>query len=77
MDPKFQRIRRLPKIGEPPFSFSVLSLSQEADVLLFSLAGLQLKFSAVKQAAGGLTIPAEGIGGSPLWWGHAALRHRI
>lgn len=32
--------------------------------LRFSLAGVQLKFSAVKQAIGGLTIPAEGIGGS-------------
>jgi serine/threonine-protein kinase HipA len=32
--------------------------------LRFSLAGVQLKFSAVKSAAGGLTIPAEGVGGS-------------
>jgi serine/threonine-protein kinase HipA len=32
--------------------------------LRFSLAGVQLKFSAIKDAAGGLTIPAEGIGGS-------------
>ena len=30
----------------------------------FSLAGVQLKFSAVQTARGGLTIPAEGIGGS-------------
>jgi serine/threonine-protein kinase HipA len=30
----------------------------------FSLAGVQLKFSAVKEASGGLTIPAEGVGGS-------------
>ncbi|MHB8816629.1 MAG: type II toxin-antitoxin system HipA family toxin, partial [Steroidobacteraceae bacterium] len=30
----------------------------------FSLAGVQLKFSAVKDAAGGLTIPAHGVGGS-------------
>lgn len=36
----------------------------EDGVLRFSLAGVQLKFSAVKQAAGGLTIPVEGIGGS-------------
>jgi serine/threonine-protein kinase HipA len=34
------------------------------NALRFSLAGLQLKFSAVKEAAGGLTIPAKGIGGS-------------
>lgn len=33
-------------------------------VLHFSLAGIQLKFSAVKDAAGGLTIPAHGTGGS-------------
>jgi len=33
-------------------------------LLRFSLAGVQLKFSAVMEAAGGLTIPAEGIGGS-------------
>jgi serine/threonine-protein kinase HipA len=33
-------------------------------VLNFSLAGVQLKFSAVKNATGGLTIPADGVGGS-------------
>lgn len=32
--------------------------------LRFSLAGVQLKFSAVDEATGGLTIPARGIGGS-------------
>ena len=32
--------------------------------LRFSLAGVQLKFSAVEAAAGGLTIPAKGVGGS-------------
>ncbi|MCQ9618004.1 HipA domain-containing protein [Paenalcaligenes niemegkensis] len=31
--------------------------------LRFSLAGVQLKFSAVMSALGGLTIPARGIGG--------------
>src|SRR3546814_14405785 len=30
--------------------------------LRFSLAGVQLKFSAVRSASGGLTIPARGIG---------------
>ncbi len=30
----------------------------------FSLAGVQLKFSAVQSASGGLTIPASGMGGS-------------
>lgn len=32
--------------------------------LRFSLAGIQLKFSAIEQAHGGLTIPASGVGGS-------------
>jgi len=32
--------------------------------LRFSLAGVQLKFSAINEASGGLTIPAKGIGGS-------------
>lgn len=32
--------------------------------LRFSLAGVQLKFSAIMEATGGLTIPAEGVGGS-------------
>jgi serine/threonine-protein kinase HipA len=32
--------------------------------LRFSLAGVQLKFSAVMEASGGLTIPAGGLGGS-------------
>lgn len=33
------------------------------EALRFSLAGVQLKFSAVAEASGGLTIPAHGIGG--------------
>lgn len=33
-------------------------------VLRFSLAGVQLKFSALMDATGGLTIPADGKGGS-------------
>ena len=32
--------------------------------LQFSLAGVQLKFSAVTDATGGLTIPVKGVGGS-------------
>jgi len=32
--------------------------------LRFSLAGVQLKFSAIIESSGGLTIPAHGIGGS-------------
>lgn len=36
----------------------------QENALRFSLAGVQLKFSAVNEASGGLTIPAKGIGGS-------------
>jgi serine/threonine-protein kinase HipA len=36
----------------------------EDNVLRFSLAGVQLKFSAVMESSGGLTIPAHGVGGS-------------
>jgi serine/threonine-protein kinase HipA len=38
--------------------------SAHASPLRFSLAGVQLKFSAIMEASGGLTIPADGIGGS-------------
>ncbi len=34
------------------------------NALRFSLAGVQLKFSAVNEAGGGLTIPVKGAGGS-------------
>lgn len=40
------------------------STTEPDTVLHFSLAGVQLKFSAIKDAAGGLTIPAHGVGGS-------------
>jgi len=35
---------------------------QQKGVLRFSFAGVQLKFSAVMEAAGGLTVPAHGVG---------------
>jgi serine/threonine-protein kinase HipA len=35
-----------------------------SQALRFSLAGVQLKFSAITKASGGLTIPAKGVGGS-------------
>lgn len=40
--------------------------SDRENALRFSLAGVQLKFSAIKEhtKAGGLTIPAKGVGGS-------------
>lgn len=34
------------------------------DAMRFSLAGVQLKFSAVRSASGGLTIPTSGVGGN-------------
>ena len=37
---------------------------KKEEMLRFSLAGVQLKFSAVQHASGGLTIPASGKGGS-------------
>ncbi|MHB8744720.1 MAG: type II toxin-antitoxin system HipA family toxin [Sulfuricaulis sp.] len=39
-------------------------LHQNDTALRFSLAGVQLKFSAVMEASGDLTIPADGMGGS-------------
>ena len=35
-----------------------------ANALRFSLAGVQLKFSAIEEERGGLTIPVRGVGGS-------------
>jgi serine/threonine-protein kinase HipA len=40
------------------------SRNRSDGALRFSLAGVQLKFSAVMESSGGLTIPAQGIGGS-------------
>ncbi|HEB57238.1 MAG TPA: type II toxin-antitoxin system HipA family toxin [Gammaproteobacteria bacterium] len=37
---------------------------RQNETLRFSLAGVQLKFSAIREACGGLTIPASGMGGS-------------
>ena len=42
----------------------VAQQEREAKLLRFSLAGVQLKFSAVNEATGGLTIPVSGVGGS-------------
>jgi serine/threonine-protein kinase HipA len=36
----------------------------QENALRFSLAGVELKFSALYEASGGLTIPAKGVGGS-------------
>jgi len=42
---------------------SIAQAKAHQDILRFSLAGVQLKFSAISDAAGGLTIPARGTGG--------------
>jgi serine/threonine-protein kinase HipA len=47
--------------GEPETSDAVHT---PKGALRFSLAGVQLKFSALMEASGGLTIPAGGMGGS-------------
>lgn len=51
---------RRPAANDPPASRHTLPPS---DALTFSLAGVQLKFSAMEKASGGLTIPARGMGG--------------
>lgn len=55
-----------------------IASSAEHDAMRFSLAGVQLKFSALAREHGGLTIPAHGAGGdwivklpSPRWQGVA------
>ena len=58
-----------PADGEawPPVDDAELDPAGDAkthdDALRFSLAGVQLKFSIISDKAGGLTIPASGIGG--------------
>jgi len=57
-----------PAQGEalPPQVEDELSPDERHNMLRFSLAGVQLKFSALKNdpKRGGLTIPVEGVGGS-------------
>jgi serine/threonine-protein kinase HipA len=57
-----------PSEGEalPPQVEEDLTLDERRNMLRFSLAGVQLKFSALKNdpKRGALTIPAEGVGGS-------------
>lgn len=38
--------------------------TKRSGAMRFSLAGVQMKFSAISEAAGGLTIPVDGAGGS-------------
>lgn len=53
-------------IPEPQYDPPVISqeLLGDPNVPKFSLAGVQLKFSAICEAAGGLTIPTHGKGGN-------------
>lgn len=43
---------------------SELTQEEKDKMLHFSLAGVQMKFSAIDNARGGLTIPTKGVGGS-------------
>jgi serine/threonine-protein kinase HipA len=57
-----------PADGEawPPEAADATSEDQaetKKNMLRFSLAGVQLKFSAIESVSGGLTIPASGVGG--------------
>ena len=53
-----------PPIGAESNDSGFTGDDRRENVLRFSLAGVQLKFSAVLAPAGGLTIPASGVGGS-------------
>lgn len=59
------RIRPLVGNDLPPMAAAAAEADPEAadQVLRFSLAGVQLKFSALLEADGGLTIPLHGVGG--------------
>ena len=50
-------------IAEEAGSDGTDSGAEEDEELRFSLAGVQLKLSAVMETAGGLTVPARGMGG--------------
>ena len=53
-----------PADTEDDTSDSEETIDQKKNALRFSLAGVQLKFSAINEATGGLTIPTSGVGGS-------------
>jgi serine/threonine-protein kinase HipA len=50
--------------SEPQDDASTTPGQAATTALRFSLAGVQLKFSALEKAKGGLTVPATGVGGS-------------
>lgn len=58
------RVKTLPRASSPPEPEAEAgTVRSDEPTYRFSLAGVQLKFSAIAEAAGGLTIPAGGIGG--------------
>lgn len=56
--------RNLDSLDDETKTLSPKVRETSEQALRFSLAGVQLKFSAVQKATGGLTIPADGVGGS-------------
>lgn len=56
-------VRAVDGQASPSFGDETDRSSREGEPLRFSLAGVQLKFSALMETAGGLTLPASGIGG--------------
>ena len=60
-----------PEAGEPLDEDAVRWRDEKA--LRFSLAGVQLKFSAVTSSSDGLTIPAKGVGGKAVGGCHQSV----
>ncbi len=54
----------LPPARDEDGDYRSINSTEDDGILRFSLAGVQLKFSAIQKATGGLTIPVEGVGGS-------------
>ena len=52
-----------PSAGPLGAIYDATTANTHENALRFSLAGVQLKFSAIADASGGLTIPATGVGG--------------
>ena len=52
-----------PSVGPLDESHDASTANTHENALRFSLAGVQLKFSAITDVTGGLTIPASGVGG--------------
>lgn len=58
------RVQTLPEAPTPPEPEEETATGRSGEpTYRFSLAGVQLKFSAIAETAGGLAIPAGGIGG--------------